>query len=162
MKAGLWQQNSGVELPNFASLKENGWHEIEVEGTPADAFSAFRQNPSAAPLNTPSGKIEIYSSTIASFDGTQIMAHPAWYPPVEWLGNAGDPHPFHLISNQPAEKLHSQLDHGQESRAHKRKHRTPLHIKSADAKKLNINDGDTVRVFNARGAVLLRPPLIII
>ncbi|MCP4314459.1 MAG: hypothetical protein GY789_00070 [Hyphomicrobiales bacterium] len=105
-------------------------------------------------MNTPSGKIEIFSKTIASIDGSQLFAHPAWYPPVEWLGNANDKHSFHLISNQPAEKLHSQLDHGPESRMHKRNCRTPLHINPTDARNLIINVGNTVRVYNIRGACL--------
>ena len=46
------------------------------------------------------------------------------------------------------------MDHGAFSKSHKRKGRTPLNIHPADAKALDIEDGDTVRIYNTRGACL--------
>jgi biotin/methionine sulfoxide reductase len=103
---------------------------------------------------TPSGKIEIYSQTVASFDYDDCPGHPVWIEPYEWLGSDDKRWPLHLISNQPKTKLHSQIDHGSHSKASKVKGREPVHIHPDDAAQRNLNDGDIVRIFNDRGACL--------
>ena len=76
-------------------------------------------------------------------------------PPSEWLGKDGmDRDMLHMISNQPAPRLHSQLDHGAFSQGHKLNRREPLRINPDDAKMRKIKDGDTVRVHNDRGEFL--------
>lgn len=147
-------QNTGVELPPYEEFLETGVFETDRPDAPWDAFTAFRNDPDQAPLKTPSGKIEITSRTISSFAETRVLPHPAWYEPLEWLGNATDDLPFHLISSQPADKLHSQLDHGRISRVAKLKGRTPLYIHPADASRQGLSNYDCVRVHNARGACL--------
>ena len=70
------------------------------------------------PLKTPSGKIEIFSETIASFGYDDCPGHPAWLEPDEWLGSpAAERFPLHMLSHQPRDKLHSQLDHGPHSQS---------------------------------------------
>jgi biotin/methionine sulfoxide reductase len=64
------------------------------------------------------------------------------------------PHALHLIANQPATRLHSQLDFGGHSGAEKRRGREVVRIHPADAAARGIADGDIVRLFNARGACL--------
>jgi biotin/methionine sulfoxide reductase len=61
---------------------------------------------------------------------------------------------LHLIANQPATRLHSQLDVGPVSRASKVDGREPVSINPADAAVRGIAAGDVVRVFNDRGACL--------
>jgi len=147
-------KKTGIDLPSYRELCQKGWHETPFPEPISDVFSAFRQDPQAAPLDTPSGKIEIRCDAIASYASADLLPHPAWYEPEEWLGKATEQLPFHLISSQPADKLHSQLDHGPISRSLKRNKRTPIWIHSCDAKRLGIADGDTVRVHNNRGACL--------
>ena len=89
-------ETNGVQLPDYDEFRQQGWHEIEAPEIPADAFTAFRKDPDNAPLKTPTGKIQISSSAIESFPNTTILPHPAWYEPVEWLGNASDERQFHL------------------------------------------------------------------
>ncbi|WP_281929229.1 molybdopterin-dependent oxidoreductase [Roseibium album] len=146
--------SSGVELPDFDSFLAKGWHETERPKVPEDAFAAFRRDPAGSPLKTPSGKIEISSTSIAAFEDNPVLPHPAWYEPEEWLGRAEKRFPYHLITSQPADKLHSQLDQGRTSRSAKLKGRTPLQIHPADAERSGIADGDCVRVHNCRGACL--------
>ena len=62
--------------------------------------------------------------------------------------------PIHLVTHQPASKLHSQMDPGPVSRAAKIAGREPVRIHPADAAQRGIADGDVVRVFNGRGACL--------
>ena len=75
--------------------------------------------------------------------------------PSEWLGSplAGT-YPLHLLANQPADKLHSQWDHGSLSRSNKIKERARLGMSPQDAASRGVANGDVVRVFNARGSIL--------
>lgn len=141
----------GIEIPTLPELKEARWFEVAPPPEPCVTLRAFRQDPQAHPLATPSGKIEIFSDVIAQFAYADCRGHPSWMEPAEWLGNAG-PYPLHLISNQPKDKLHSQLDHGSVSRAGKIAGRAPVVIHPQDAAARGIRDGDVVRVFNGRGA----------
>jgi biotin/methionine sulfoxide reductase len=63
-------------------------------------------------------------------------------------------YPLHLVSNQPATRLHSQLDCGGVSLAGKVRGREPVLIHPDDAAARGIADGDIVRLHNARGACL--------
>ncbi|MCL6284228.1 hypothetical protein M3P21_11890 [Ruegeria sp. 2012CJ41-6] len=115
----------------------------------ADVLGDLASNP----LDTPPGKIEIYSETIAFFDYEECPDHPAWMEPVEWLGRAG-PVQLHMIFNQPHNKLHSQLDHGPVSRADRPNGSEPVTMHPEDAAARNQCDGQNVRLHNARGACL--------
>jgi biotin/methionine sulfoxide reductase len=59
-----------------------------------------------------------------------------------------------MISNQPAGKLHSQMDFAGESLALKINGREPVLINPEDAESRGIAEHDLVRVFNQRGATL--------
>jgi biotin/methionine sulfoxide reductase len=118
-------------------------------------LAAFRADPETNRLKTPSGKIEIFSERIASFGYDDCPGHAVWPEPAEWLGaKAADRHPLHMLSDQPADKLHSQLDHSPHARAIKVKGRQPITMHPDDAAARGIADGDLVRVFNDRGACL--------
>ena len=80
---------------------------------PPVMLKGFREDPQSNRLPTPSGKIEIFSETIASFGYDDCSGHPAWFEPAEWLGaSLTERYPLHLISHQPTTRLHSQYDHG--------------------------------------------------
>ena len=59
-----------------------------------------------------------------------------------------------MVANQPSTRLHGQLDGGGHSRSAKVAGREPIRIHPDDAAARGIADGDTVRVFNDRGACL--------
>ncbi len=107
--------------------------------------------PCAAPLPTPSGKIEIASARIAGFGYADCPGHPTWLPPAE---RPNSRFPLQLIANQPATRLHSQLDFGATSLKSKIKDREPVRIHPQDAAARGIGDGDIVRLYNDRGACL--------
>jgi len=142
-----------VELPSFEAFWKEGHVELARPTEPYTMFGDFRADPENRPLNTPSGKIEIFSERIAGFGYEDCPGHPKWLEPVEWLGAKGDYH-LHLISNQPRTRLHGQLDNGGVSKASKIRGREPIWIHPADAEARGIKAGDIVRVFNGRGQVL--------
>ena len=146
-------ETNGFSIPEYKDFKQKGWYRPEPPEKPNVMLEAFRRKPQANPLNTPSGKIEIYSSLLNAFKLDDCAGHASWFEPAEWLGNAKD-FPLHLISNQPASKLHSQLDHGSVSRATKIQQREPIMLNSLDAEVRRLKADDVVRVFNKRGACL--------
>jgi biotin/methionine sulfoxide reductase len=145
----------GLALPGFAAFWEAGLATVEGEHEPPVLLAAFRHDPDAARLATPSGKIEIFSERIASFGYDDCPGHATWFEPAEWLGSPlAKRFPLHLLSDQPGDKLHSQLDHSPHSQATKIKGRQPVHLNPADAAARGITAGEIVRVYNDRGACL--------
>jgi len=144
-----------VAMPDFDAFWAAGHLEIPMPDAPYVMFSDFRANPEAAPLRTPSGKIEIYSERIAGFGYDDCPGHPMWLPPVEWQGAPlAAEYPLHMLSNQPRTRLHSQLDGAGVAKESKIQGREPVWIHPDDAAARGIADGDVVRLFNGRGAVL--------
>ena len=117
----------------------------------ADSSAVSATIRTARKLPTPSGKIEIFSETIASFGEADCPGHPTWLAPVQ----APSPStPLILVANQPATRLHSQLDFGGHSAASKHRGREVARMHPADAAARGIADGDIIRLFNERGACL--------
>ena len=145
----------GIEMPGFDAFWEEGHFELPRPEAPPIPFADFREDPEGAALKTPSGKIEIYSETIAGFGYADVPGHPTWMEPVEWLGGGkAERFPLHMVSNQPRARLHSQLDCGPVSRGAKVAGREAMRVNPGDAAARGIADGDVVRVFNDRGACL--------
>ena len=63
-------------------------------------------------------------------------------------------YPLALVANNPATRLHSQLDSGPYSQASKVAGREPVRLHPDDAAARGIVDGDVVRLANDRGACL--------
>ena len=146
---------AGVTLPAFEEFWEAGIAEAHSTQSEPVMLAAFRADPEKNKLKTPSGKIEIYSEKIASFGYDDCPGHVVWLEPIEWLGSkTAERYPLHMLSDQPADKLHSQLDHSPHARATKVKGRQPITLHPEDAAARGISDGDLLRVFNDRGACL--------
>ena len=142
----------GNPLPEYETFKQKGWFKLDTPVRPTIMMEDFRQDPEKNPLGTPSGKIEIFSETVSAFGYEECPGHPFWREPAEWLGSSDGADYYHLISNQPTRKLHSQLDHGSYNKKLKIEGREPVHINPLDAQVGNIEEGDVVRLFNDRGA----------
>lgn len=140
------------DRPSFAEFWAAGELELPPGPERETLFSAFRADPGANPLPTPSGRIEIFSRTVAGFGYDDCPGHPVWREPAEWRNLPR--YPLHLLANQPATRLHSQLDVGAVSRAAKVAGREPIELHPDDARARDIRPGDVVRVFNDRGACL--------
>jgi biotin/methionine sulfoxide reductase len=144
----------GHELPSYDAFRQDGWFKLEPPEKAHVMFADFRADPVANPLATPSGKIEIYSATIAGFAYDDCAPHACWFAPPEWLGSHDCGTRLHLLGNQPTARLHSQLDHGSISRAAKIGGHEPVKINRQDAAARGIQTGDIVRLYNDRGACL--------
>jgi biotin/methionine sulfoxide reductase len=144
-----------IEAPSFDQFWESGELALPTLTSEGGIVRAFRRDPGAAPLPTPSGKVEIWSEIIASFGYADCPGHPMWLPPSEGVGSpVAMRFPLQLVANQPATRLHSQLDFGATSQAAKVSGREPVRINPHDAAARNIRDGDIVRLYNDRGACL--------
>jgi biotin/methionine sulfoxide reductase len=145
----------GVPFPSFEEFWEAGIAEAKGENREPVMLAKFRTDPAANPLKTPSGKIEIFSEKIASFGYDDCPGHATWMEPIEWLGSKKvERYPLHMLSDQPTDKLHSQLDHSPHAKSTKVKGRQPVTLHPEDAAARGIAEGDMLRVFNDRGACL--------
>ena len=141
----------GLPAPSFAEFWESEGYELPQQEDDGGPLRAFRQDPEGKPLSTPSGKLEIFSETIASFGEADCPGHPTWLGPVHVPDAAS---PYVLVANQPRTRLHSQLDFGGHSEAAKHRGREVARMHPEDAARHGIADGNIVRLFNARGACL--------
>ena len=149
--------NSDVECPSLDELKDKNWFKLPTVGKEfaAKPFVDFRDNPEQNKLQTVSGKIEIFSEKIESFGYKECPGHPIWVEPDEWLGSPKNTeYPFHIVSPQPNDKLHSQLECAIADVPNERP--TPVLININDAKKLKITNGEIIMIFNSRGSCLAR------
>jgi len=144
-----------MSLPDFEAFWEQGYLELPTPPESRVFLAAFRADPEVRALRTPSGRIEIFSRTVAGFGYPDCPGHPVWLAPDEWLGGElARRYPLHLISCQPATRLHSQLDQGVTSREAKVAGREPIVLHPMDAAARDIRAGDVVRIHNDRGACL--------
>ncbi|HKU95972.1 MAG TPA: molybdopterin guanine dinucleotide-containing S/N-oxide reductase [Vineibacter sp.] len=141
----------GLPAPDFETFWQKG--ELALPPAPDDGgmLRAFRDDPTGSKLPTPSGKIEIFSQTVAGFGYDDCPGHPVWRASVD-VPDAQ--RPLRLVANQPATRLHSQFDFGGHSATMKNRGREVVCIHPRDAATRGIADGDIVRLFNTRGACL--------
>ena len=145
---------ANIKIPTYKKFREDGWFKVRDPKEPTIMLKDFRKDPVKNALATPSGKIEIFSKTVSDFGYDDCPGHPVWLEPCEWLGKKNKIYPIHLISNQPKDKLHSQIDHGKYSKSLKINGREPLEINPKDADQRGLKNGDIVRLFNDRGSCL--------
>jgi anaerobic dimethyl sulfoxide reductase subunit A len=140
-----------ASIDDYERFRERGLARLP---TPDDAIAFAREirDPERHPFSTPSGKIEIYSTTLA--------ANPDPYglgpiPPLPtWIPEAHDPrYPLQLVTPKSRARTHSIHDN-QPILA--RADRDDVWIHPADAGPRGIVAGQPVRVFNERGATVLQ------
>jgi biotin/methionine sulfoxide reductase len=149
-----WRERpESPEAPPFAEFWAAGG--VDLPRTPYDetVFSAFRADPDAHPLQTPSGRIELWSAAIDGFGLADIGGHAEWREPARWWGAAA-PGELHLLANQPSHRLHSQLDMGTASQSTKVAGREPIRLHPADAAARGLAEGDVALVRSLQGSLL--------
>ena len=128
---------------------------------PRVGFQAFRQNPDKSPLNTPSGKIEVFSMRLWELarswelpEGDVISAlpeyHETWGMPADTESRK---YPLQLVGHHYKQRTHSSfgnnpwlLEAAPQS----------LWINPLDAKARGIVHGDVVRIYNQIGRTEVR------
>ena len=156
----IWEQTRrngethGIGLPDWDCFIEGDIVTIP-DPSPNQVFLAeYRADPDANPLPTSSGKLELFSETIANFALKDCFGHAAWFPPRDRSAPTARAYPLALISGQPKTRLHSQLDNGAYSLSKKIANREPVIVHPDDATARGIKDGDIVELWNARGRCL--------
>lgn len=143
----------GQHLPSFKEFWAHGEVRMASRSEHHTMLQEFRSDPEVHRLQTPSGRIELFSETIDAFGYDDCPGHPVWLEPRERLGGpAAERFTLALVANQPATRLHGQLDAGAHSAASKIDGREPMRMHPDDAAARGIGDGTAVRVFNDRGA----------
>jgi len=145
-------------VPDFEEFRRQGiYKEMSPDG-PVVPLADFRADPEANPLDTPSGKIEIYSAALQEIadtwvlpDGDRITALPEYVASRE---GPEDPlreqYPLQLIGHHYKSRTHSTYGNVpwlQEA------HPQEMWINPADAADRDVRNGDTVDVVNDRGRV---------
>ncbi len=137
-------------IDDFETFRARGVARLPA---PADAVAFAREirDPERHPFSTPSGKIEIYSMTLAARpDPYGLGAIP---PIPTWTPDPIDPrHPLRLVTPKSRARTHSIHDN---QPVLARADRDDVWLHPDDARARGIVDGQRVRVFNAQGATEL-------
>lgn len=142
---------AGSEIDDFETFREQGLARLPAPED-AVAFAQEVRDPATRPFSTPSGKIEIYSTTIAATPNVyglgEIPAVPTYLHPYD-----DDPrHPLLMVTPKSRARTHSIHDN-QEILS--RADRQDVWVNDEDAAARGIADRQLVRVFNDRGSTVL-------
>lgn len=145
-------------LPAYETLREQGIYKRKDPDGHFVAYKAFRQDPVAHPLSTPSGKIEIYSAALAKIaaewqlaEDETITALPVYTSTFEgWDDPLRSKYPLQMFGFHYKARTHSSYGNIDVLQAACRQE---IWINPLDAESRGISNGDKVRVFNGRGEV---------
>lgn len=145
-------------LPDYQTLKEMGvWKTVGESVIP---LKEFRDDPVANKLDTPSGKIEIYSSRIAELaeqwelpEGDKLTPLPEYVATWEGAEEAkkNEKYPLQCIGHHMKGRTHS--SYGNVDWLRDDAHPQTAWINPIDAKKRGIKNYDKIAVFNDRGRI---------
>ena len=139
---------TGNAVADFEAFRDNG---VARFPKPKDAVAFAAEIRGEKPFSTPSGKIEIYSTTLAAnpdpYGLGEISVIPTWVPPP-----ADRKHPLALCTPKSRARTHS-IHGNQPSLARVDPDTVWLH--PDDARARGIRNGQAVRVFNDAGATIL-------
>ena len=157
-KAAKTAELSLDTVPTFEEFWRSGILKFEPteSGRRFVDFEDFRNDPVGHPLQTPSGKIEIWSKKIESYGYADCLPHPAYFEPSEGFARATKEFPLALVAPKSVKRLHSQLDEYANREPDGTQLREPLTITRKDAEARGIETGDVVLVRSRRGAALAR------
>jgi anaerobic dimethyl sulfoxide reductase subunit A len=141
---------TSAAIDDFEAFRERGVARLPAPDD-AVAFAREIRDPERHPFSTPSGKIEIYSMTLAAkpdpYGLGAISPIPTWTPE-----RRDARHPLRLVTPKSRARTHSIHDN-QPLLA--RADRDDVWLHPDDARARGITDGQRVRIFNERGATEL-------
>jgi trimethylamine-N-oxide reductase (cytochrome c) len=157
-----------TEIPmSYEEFKEKGYYvwPFLPDYQPCKQLKPFYEDPKKNPLETPSGKIEIFSQKLFEeygADNPEIPPVPHYIP--EWEGRFTKPlidkYPLQLLTPHPKFRFHgkfndiSWLREIYKVRSPDGYEYEPICMHPADAASRGLTAGDIVRVFNDRGQIL--------
>ena len=150
------QTHQGVKM-SWETFKQHGVYKFTFD-KPLVAFEEQIRN--GVPFDTPSGKIEILSGTLANIKdwtktqyGYEIPYIPKWVEPFEYLNHEkAKKFPFHMITPHPRWRTHSIFHNIPWLRE---TYQQEVTLNAGDAARLGIKTGDIVEVWNERGKVVV-------
>lgn len=144
-------------MPSWEEILEQGVYKRACD--PAIGLKAFRDDPEAHPLGTPSGKIEIYSEQLATIAetweleaGEEIHSIPVFWPGPDGYGSITDEYPLYCSGFHHKSRTHSSfgfIDVLEQAA------RQQMWINPKDAAARNIENGDTCLVKSPVGKILI-------
>jgi anaerobic selenocysteine-containing dehydrogenase len=142
--------NSDMEHITVEDLEERGHIPLAFHRDPE--HHPFLPN-AAGPLPTPSGKVELYSESLAA---AGLDPLPAFVPAAEsrWSEEA-DRYPLEFLGRKADNYVNSTFANIESHRKFETAKRGLLEMHSIDATSRGIAEGDRVRVFNDRGEIRL-------
>ena len=152
------KQYQESRFPGLPDLDEWEEENTGVYSTPVHhpkvAFADFRKDPGKHPLNTPSGKIELFSKTLFE------MNQPDVIPPVpkyirEWespFGEEARHYPLQALGHHYMGRVHSTHANNEWTRE---AFPQSCFINPVDAGERGVKSGDEVKIYNDRGAMII-------
>ncbi len=147
-----------VTMP-WEEFKQRGVYKFKLD-RPHIAFQDQVEN--GQPWPTPSGKIEILSTSLAQVEdwtktsyGYEIPTIPKWIDPLESFQPNRDhqtKYPFHLITPHPRWRTHTIFHNVAVLRE---TYQQEVTMNASDAKQFDIHTGDTVELWNDQGRVVV-------
>jgi anaerobic dimethyl sulfoxide reductase subunit A len=138
------------DLPDRETMKQKGVHRIALK-QPHVAFREQIRDLDSHPFPTPSGKIEIDSQLFADRADPAISSIPTYREGPEGpQDNLAQRFPLQLVSPHSKARVNSQFDNIPQL---KKMADDMLWLNTRDAEKRGIRNGETVRVFNDKGAM---------
>jgi len=132
------------DITDFSKFKKDGLWRIPLE-KPAISLKKQIEDPENNPFPTPSGKIEIYSSSLAEFDQLDIPPIPKY---IEYKPEEQDKYPLQLVNFHHRVRAHSCFDNVDWL---KKVEPQTVWISCQDARSRGIENGDLVNVQNNQG-----------
>ena len=146
-----------TELPSYDEAMEMGVYTRKNPKGATIAFEAFRNDPAANPLDTPTGKIEIYSETLAGIASTWELGEEDLISPIPVYTHGftetdvpTDEFPLRCSGFHYRGRTHSSWGG---IKLLKEVNPQEAWINPADAKERSIKQGDKIRVKNAFGEI---------
>lgn len=151
----IYRKTRFPEMPVFRKFEySNSGVYVKPVSEPAVAFEEFRSNPEKYPLKTPTGKVELFSSRLFEMNNPEEIPAVAKYI-REWespFGKESERFPLQAMGHHYMSRVHSTHDNNIWSmEAFPQR----LFINPADARERGIEDGEKVKIWNDRGAMIL-------